>query len=122
MNKSDGEAIRTVTNVSDLFRKELVQRITRSLLDIQILRLIHIQPMWGYIIKKRVEEKFGVKLRHGALYPLLSILERENFLSSQKQQHGGRIRKVYTITQKGRNYAQAYREIIKEQMEEKDLR
>jgi DNA-binding PadR family transcriptional regulator len=56
------------------------------------------------------------------LYPLLSILERENFLSSQKQQHGGRIRKVYTITQKGRNYAQAYREIIKEQMEEKDLR
>jgi DNA-binding PadR family transcriptional regulator len=78
--------------------------------------------MWGYIIKKRVEERFGVKLRHGALYPLLSILERENFLSSQKQQHGGRIRKVYTITQKGRNYAQAYREIIKEQMEEKDLR
>jgi len=108
--------------VSDAFKQEIVQRITRNLLDIQILRLIHIQPMWGYILKKRVEEKFGVKLRHGALYPLLGALERENFLSSQKQQQGGRTRKVYAITQKGRNYAQSYQDIIKEQIEGSDIK
>jgi len=108
--------------MSNPFKKEIVQRITRSLLDIQILRLIHTQPMWGYIIKKRIEDRFGVKLRHGALYPLLGSLERENFLTSQKQQHAGRTRKVYAITQKGRNYMQAYQDIIKEQIDGSDIK
>ncbi|PMB74749.1 hypothetical protein C0195_01305, partial [Candidatus Bathyarchaeota archaeon] len=69
--------------MSETFKKEIVQRITRSLLDIQILRLINTDPMWGYKIKKEIETKFAVKLRHGALYPLLNKLEREGFLKSQ---------------------------------------
>jgi len=104
------------------FRKELVQRVTRNLLDIQILRLIQIQPMWGYKIKKQVEELFGVKLRHGALYPLLNNLERKGFLTSQKQQQGGRTRKVYTITRKGKQYLETYANIVKEQIEGFDIK
>jgi len=79
--------------------------------------LIQAQPMWGYKIKKEVEAKFGVKLRHGALYPLLNSLEQKGFLTSQKQQKGGRIRKTYTITKKGRQYIEVYSEILKEQIE-----
>jgi len=103
--------------LSETFRKEIVQHITRSLLDIQILRLIQTQPMWGYRIKKQVEAKFDVKLRHGALYPLLNTLEQKGFLTSEKQQHGGRTRKVYTITRKGMQYLEAYNSILKEQIE-----
>jgi DNA-binding PadR family transcriptional regulator len=62
--------------MAERFRKELVQRITRNLLDIQILRLIQSQPMWGYMIKKQAEARFGVRLRHGALYPLLNAMEK----------------------------------------------
>jgi len=111
-----------VEQMSEAFKKELVQRITRNLLDIQILRLIQTEPMWGYKIKKQAETRFGVKLRHGALYPLLNTMEKESFVTSQKQQQGGRTRKVYTITKKGEEYLEAYDCILKEQLENKDLK
>jgi PadR family transcriptional regulator AphA len=90
--------------VADIFRKEIVQRITRNLLDIQVLRLVQTEPMWGYKIKKQAEAKFGVRLRHGALYPLLNELEQESFIIGQNQRQGGRKRKVYQITRKGEEY------------------
>jgi DNA-binding PadR family transcriptional regulator len=104
------------------FRKEIVQRIIKNLLDIQTLRLINMEPMWGYKIKRQVELKFGVKLRHGALYPLLNTLEQKGFLTSQKQQQDGRTRKVYTITKKGKEYIESYNIILKEQIEYRDIK
>jgi DNA-binding PadR family transcriptional regulator len=77
--------------------------------------------MWGYKIKKQAETKFGVKLRHGTLYPLLNTLEKESFVTSQKQQQGGRTRKVYTITRKGEEYVETYNTILKEQIQGRDL-
>jgi len=78
--------------------------------------------MWGYKIKKQVEAKFDVKLRHGALYPLLNTLEQKGFLTSEKKQHGGRTRKVYTITRKGKQYLEAYNSILKEQIKCSDIK
>jgi DNA-binding PadR family transcriptional regulator len=121
MNQYKTEHAQNVNNLTEQFKKEIVQRITRNLLDIQILRLIQTQPMWGYMIKKQAETKFGVKLRHGALYPLLNALERESFLTSQKQQQGGRTRKVYTITRKGEEYIKTYNAILEEQIHRRDL-
>jgi DNA-binding PadR family transcriptional regulator len=108
--------------LAENFRKEIVQRITRNLLDIQILRLIQIQPMWGYKIKKQVETKFDVILRHGALYPLLNAMEQKGFLTSWEQQQGGRTRKVYTITRNGRGYIETYETILKEQIQKQDIK
>jgi PadR family transcriptional regulator PadR len=104
------------------FKKEIVQRITRNLLDIQMLRLIQTQPMWGYKIKKQMETKFDVKLRHGALYPLLNAMEQNGFLTSEKQRREGRTRKVYTMTEKGKHYVETYDSILKEQLECRDIR
>ena len=107
--------------MAEAYKEGLVQRITRNLLDIQILRLIQTQPMWGYMIKKQAEKRFSVKLRHGALYPLLNALERDSYVTSQNQRQGGRTRKVYTLTRKGQQYVEAYNDILKEQLERKDL-
>jgi PadR family transcriptional regulator PadR len=108
--------------VAEIFRKEIVQRITRNLLDIQVLRLVQTEPMWGYKIKKQAEAKFGVRLRHGALYPLLNELERESFITGQNQRQGGRKRKVYTLTSKGQQYLEAYGNVLKEQLQRRDLK
>jgi len=108
--------------LTENFKKEIVQRITRNLLDIQLLRLIQMQPMWGYKIKKQVETKFDVILRHGALYPLLNAMEQKGFLTSRKQQQGGRTRKVYTITKKGKEYIETYNGILKEQIQKQDIK
>jgi DNA-binding PadR family transcriptional regulator len=122
MNQYRTRHKKNVKELAEAYEKEIVQRITRNLLDIQILRLIQTQPMWGYMIKKQAETKFGVKLRHGALYPLLNALERESFLTSQNQRQGGRTRKVYTITSKGQQYLEAYNNILKEQLQSQDLK
>jgi DNA-binding PadR family transcriptional regulator len=108
--------------LTETLKKEIVQRITRNLLDIQILRLLNAEPMWGYKIKKEVETKFSVKLRHGALYPLLNTMEQKGLLKSKKQQQGGRTRKIYAITEKGREYIETYDSILKEQIQKQDIK
>ena len=110
-----------VEKLSDPYKEGLVQRITKNLLDVQVLRLVRMRPMWGYMIKKYAETKFDVKLRHGALYPLLNNLEKESYLTSEKQVKGGRKRKVYMITQKGRHYLESFEGILREQLSRKDI-
>jgi DNA-binding PadR family transcriptional regulator len=97
-------------------QKEIVQHITKNLLDIQILALISKEPTWGYKIKKQIEAFSGLKIRHGVLYPLLRKLENKGLIKSQKQQQGKRTRKVYAATEKGKTYIQTYNAIIKELM------
>lgn len=103
--------------MAETLRKGIVQRITRNLLDVQILRLIKTQPMWGYKIKQQVEANYDVRLRHGALYPLLNKMEKEGLLTSHKEPKGGRIRKTYEITNKGLQLVNTYNEVLTEQIQ-----
>ena len=100
----------------ETIKKELVQRIVRSLLDVQILRLIKVEPTWGYRIKQRMKADFDVTLRHGLLYPTLIMLEKNGFLTSQRQRQGRRMRKVYAITEKGEEFIETYNEVLEEQL------
>jgi len=103
--------------LSETYKKEIVQHIIRSLLDMQLLRIVQAQPTWGYKIKKQVETDFNIKLRHGALYPALNTLEQRGFLESKKQQKDGRSRKVYAITESGKAYLQTYYGILQGQID-----
>ena len=102
-------------------KKLIVQRITRNFLDILVLRLIQTEPMWGYKIIKKTHKLFGIKLRHGALYPLLNTLEKEGYIKSGKITKKGRVRKVYEIMPKGKELVNAYYEFLKEQLEKLDI-
>jgi PadR family transcriptional regulator PadR len=103
-------------------KKQIVQRITRNFLDILVLRLIQAEPMWGYKIIKKTRRLFGIKLRHGALYPLLNSLEAEGYARSEKTTKEGRVRKVYHITPKGTQLINAYHEFLKEQLKGLDIK
>jgi PadR family transcriptional regulator PadR len=105
-----------VKQLTESLRKELVQRIVRNLLDIQVLRLIKVEPTWGYKIKQRVKADFDITLRHGALYPLLIDLQKKGYLTSQRQQQGRRIRRVYAITEKGEEYIKTCNAVLREQI------
>jgi PadR family transcriptional regulator, regulatory protein PadR len=99
--------------MSETYKKEIVQHIIRSLLRIQLLRIIYANPAWGYYIKKQVDAEFNIKLRHGALYPALNQLEKKGLIASSNQLVGRRVRKVYTITENGKTYLQTYYDIVK---------
>jgi PadR family transcriptional regulator PadR len=108
--------------MTDNHQAELLQRIVKNLLDVQLLRMVQAQPLWGYKIKKEVEANFNVKLRHGALYPMLNQMEKKGFLTSQRHTKGGRVRKVYTITKEGKEYLESYYSILKDQLKGEDLK
>jgi len=111
-NKSKTEHKKAKTMEENL-KKEIVQHITKNLLDIQILTLINKEPAWGYKIKKQIEASSGLKIRHGALYPLLRKLENKGLIKSQKQQQGKRTRKIYMLTKKGEVYMDMYYAVLK---------
>jgi DNA-binding PadR family transcriptional regulator len=98
------------------FKNEIVERIFRNFLDLMILRMVQIEPMWGYKIIKYVEEQHQIRLRHGALYPLLNKLEKSGLLRSKKETKGGRIRKIYEITSKGFQLVDAYNEFLRDEL------
>jgi len=98
--------------MAENYKKQIVQHIIRNLLDIQLLRIIQAEPTWGYKIKKQVETEFSIKIRHGALYPTLSLLEEKGFVASQKQRKDGRQRKVYTITADGKAYLETFYSVM----------
>jgi DNA-binding PadR family transcriptional regulator len=102
--------------MAETYKKEIVQHIIRNLLDIQLLRIIQIQPTWGYKIKKQVETDFNIKIRHGALYPTLNNLEKKGLVKSAMQQESGRSRKVYNITTEGSVYLQTFFCILQGQL------
>ncbi len=102
-------------------KKRIVQRITRNFLDILVLRLIQAEPMWGYKIIKKTKRLFGIKLRHGALYPLLNSLEADGYARSKKTTKG-RVRKIYHITPKGKRLIKAYHQFLKEQLQGLDIK
>lgn len=105
-----------IAYVPESFKEEIVQRIFRNFLDIMVLRLVRKEAMWGYRIIKHVEKEHGVKLRHGALYPLLNDLERKGYLRSRRDARGGRVRKIYEITSKGVQLLDAYDAALQNQM------
>lgn len=102
-------------------KEQIIQRITRDFLDILVLRLILAEPMWGYKIIKKTEKLFGIKLRHGALYPLLNALENNNYIKSKKITKGGRVRKIYKITSRGRSLVDAYYDCLEDQIKKRDI-
>ena len=107
--------------MSETYKREIVQRINKGLLDIQLLRMIKSQPLWGYRIKKKAKDELNIKLRHSALYPTLNLLEKKGYLKSERQQEMGRPRKIYSITEKGENYLKTYYNILEEQLRDKDI-
>lgn len=78
--------------------------------------------MWGYKIIKKTKTLFDIKLRHGALYPLLNALETDGYIKSKKTTAKGRIRKIYEITPKGTQLIDTYHEFLRQQLEGLDLR
>lgn len=81
--------------------RELMKGSTDSLL----LYLISQQPMYGYQIIKELERKSQgyFKFKEGTLYPALHRLERAGLILGKWQVlPGGRQRRYYHITDKGR--------------------
>jgi len=98
---------------------QIGRRFAKSFLDILILQLVTSGPTWGYDIIRKTETQYKVKLRHGALYPMLNLLEAKRLVKSRRELWKGRARKVYEITDEGAQLLEAYRNFIRQHLPKK---
>jgi PadR family transcriptional regulator PadR len=106
----------------EVFTHQIKRRFVKNFLDILILRLVEAKPTWGYDIIKETESIYKVKLRHGALYPMLKKLEAKGFVKSRKELQKGRVRKIYQITMKGKQLLHAYYDSLREQIPKENIK
>lgn len=84
-----------------MYSRELV----KGTLQTVILRLLREQGrMYGYEMTQYVKQLSQGKyqLTEGSLYPTLHKMEKEGLLGTEREQIGGRTRKYYRLTEKGK--------------------
>lgn len=74
-------------------------QLKRGLLDVCVLASIKDEDSYGYKIIKDV--KPYVELSESTLYTILKRLESANMLTVKTEEHDGRLRKYYHITELG---------------------
>jgi len=84
-------------------QKEIQTKITKSVLDLIILKLIDQQPMHGYQIITKIRKTFNVHFGPSTIYPLLAQLEQKEQLTSTWNTTTEKPRKIFTITHTGKN-------------------
>ena len=75
-------------------------QLKRGLLDVCVLAAIEKEDSYGYKIISELEPY--IKISESTLYPILRRLEASDAVTTHTAQYGGRLRKYYRITAKGR--------------------
>ncbi len=73
-------------------------------LDLLLLAVLENGPAHGYAVIEMLRNRSGgaFDLPEGTIYPALHRLEEAGLLSSHWSEEGGRRRRIYQITQKGK--------------------
>lgn len=72
----------------------------KGILDVCVLSVLQKEPSYGYMIVKEISE--CIEISESTLYPILKRMENAGCLTTYKQEHNGRMRKYYEITDAGR--------------------
>ena len=78
--------------------------LMRGSLDLMVLSVLTEEPLYGYLIQKRLREASTnmVRIQAGTLYPILHRLEVAGAIRARWDDSTGRDRKWYELTDKGR--------------------
>ena len=68
-----------------------------------LLGFLQKEPMHGYKLRRQAREYAWIyPMANASIYPALHSLEKDGFIDHESEIHNGRARKVYRITQAGR--------------------
>lgn len=95
----------------------MLEQFLRGFIQIHVLHHASEEPVYGLWIIEELR-RHGYKLGPGTLYPILHSLEKGGLLRCKKKIVGGKIRKYYEITAKGRKTLAEVKEKIKELVDE----
>lgn len=79
----------------------MIFQLGSALLDSCVLSVLSEDDTYGYVITQAVKDVMGVS--ESAIYPVLYRLKNEGYLVAYDMPFGGRNRRYYSVTEKGRN-------------------
>lgn len=79
------------------------------MMTLLILRMLSENPMHGYSLHVSISETIKRELPQGTIYVLLKSLEKRGMIELYEKQEE-RDRKIYTITQAGRDFLMGHKE------------
>ena len=85
--------------------KRIRSKITRGSAEVAILALLAEQPLYGFEISKRIEDRSEGALRFklASLYPMLYDLEKRGLVKGRWETNSaGRDRRYYSLTPSGK--------------------
>ena len=82
-------------------------QLKRGMLDVCVLAAIKNGESYGYKIIKDMSPY--ITLSESTLYTILKRLENAQMLTVRSAEHGGRLRKYYQITDKGRERIEEFK-------------
>jgi DNA-binding PadR family transcriptional regulator len=69
-----------------------------------LLGLLNDRPMHGYLLRQHAKGYSWIyPMTNASIYPALHALEEDGFINHKSEIHKGRARKIYHITEAGRN-------------------
>ena len=71
-----------------------------TVIEFLILSIVEKQDSYGYEISQTI--KIIANIKESTLYPILKKLEKAGFMTTYSQEHQGRKRKYYAITDSGK--------------------
>lgn len=87
-------------------------QMKKGLLDVCVLTLLKRGDSYGYKLMTELSEV--VEMSESTLYPILKRLESGGQLYTYSREHSGRLRRYYSITERGRNRLKEFEEDWKE--------
>lgn len=82
-----------------------VQR-KKGIIEVCVLAVLKKGPSYGYMIIRELEQ--CLEISESTLYPILKRLEQNGSLKTYRQEHNGRIRKYYELTETGQQRIDAF--------------
>lgn len=76
--------------------------LSATLIEFLILSILKDQDSYGYDISQTI--KLVANIKESTLYPILKKLEKSGYLKTYSQEHQGRQRKYYQLTQEGHSH------------------
>jgi DNA-binding PadR family transcriptional regulator len=100
----------------------MIKHFLLGFLQVQILHLAAREPFFGLWLIEELGRR-GHKLSPGTVYPILHAMEKRGLLSTSRAVVGGKVRKYYGVTAKGRQALKdaraGVRAIVAEVLDEK---
>ena len=90
-----------------------LRRFQKGSILVHILHHAEKEPLYGVWLKEELM-KHGYNISDGTLYPWLNRLESSGFLSMNKKNIDGKIRKYYSITEAGEVHLRKIKKYLKE--------